>query len=256
MYKRYLFTLTALVLVGIFIRSRLPDYQVGGQMTVGAVADENRYLPIIMKPLPTSTPSPTPTPIPLPLGSKVKNRSFENGWTDLPPVSGWLTNQQPNEWVLTWIEPGELLFDSSSDTAGGIPECIHKHSNQLPPNEQIGGEDALILDGDYVYKIFHFGAPFGAELTQTISGLTPGAYMQLVVPIQVHLHGAPDPYSAESGVWVNGQGDWANGSMMGDRTWYEHIVNFQVPANGKADVVIRMKSKWYAPIDFFIDFLH
>lgn len=103
--------------------------------------------------------------------------------------------------------------------------------------------------------MFSFSAPFGAELRQTIRDLPPGSSWILVVPIQVHLHGDGDPYAAESGVWVNGVGNWANGSVMGDREWYEHEVPFTTPANGQIEIVIRVKSKWALAKDFFIDAL-
>lgn len=197
-----------------------------------------------------------PTPTPIPIGDiQVTNNSFEEGWTDLPPASGNLINQQPNGWVLKWVEPGDLLYDSTEDISGGVPECIHKHVTQLPPDEQPGGENALVLDGEYVFKIFHFGAPFGAELTQEINNLPPGSTWRIIVPIQVHLHGETDPYAAESSVWINGEGKWVNGFTMGDRKWYNHDVEFVVPANGNIEITIRVKSKWFNAKDFFIDYL-
>lgn len=181
------------------------------------------------------------------------NPSFEEGWTDLPPAPGNLINQQPNDWVLSWVEPGEPIF-GSDDLAGGVPECIHKLIWQLPPDEQPGGPNALILDGEATYKVFHFGLPFGVELSQTVTGLTPGTLLQLTVPIQVHLHGdTKDPFTAESGIWVNGVGHWVNSKEMGDRTWYEHMLLLTVPEDGTVEVVIRFKSKWSRPKDFFID---
>lgn len=180
----------------------------------------------------------------------LRNGSFEEGWTDLPPA-GFLVNQQPNHWQLHWIEPGESLF-GVGDVAGGVPECVHKLAEQLPPNEQPGGSHALILDGHATYKIFHSGAAFGAELRQTITGLRPGSAGTLTVPVLVALNGESDPFGAESGVWVNGEGRWANGSEMGDRHWFRHIVPFTA-TDGAAEVIIRVKSKWPRPKDFFID---
>lgn len=209
-----------------------------------AVADHDLYLPLLYK-----LPGPN-----LPGDGLLHNPSFEEGWTDLPPAPGYLINQQPHAWTLTWIKPGRPLYDSS-DLAGGVPECVHKLSDQLPPDEQPGGPNALILDGRVTYKLFHASAPFGAELRQTIYGLEPGTNWQLIVPIQVHLHDDTDPYGAEAGVWVNEVGGWVNGVNMGDRTWYEHVVAFTVPANGQAAVVLRVKSKWPRAKDFFVDHL-
>ncbi|MCA9975754.1 MAG: hypothetical protein KC413_08385 [Anaerolineales bacterium] len=182
----------------------------------------------------------------------LRNGSFSEGWTDLEPAPGFLINQQPNGWTLRWLELGESLF-GADDKASGVPECVHKLSRQLPPNEQLGGNNALILEGDTTYKIFHATSPFGGELTQVVTGLQAGSHAKLTVPIQVHRHGDPDPYGAESGAWVNGEGHWVNSGDMGDRRWYEHVVEFTVPDNGTAEIVIRVKSKWPRPKDFFID---
>ena len=54
------------------------------------------------------------------------------------------------------------------------------------------------------------------------------------------------------GVWVNGLGDWVQGTAMGDRTWYEHIVDFAMPADGQTEIVIRFRDRWGSRA-FFID---
>ncbi|MEZ4519247.1 MAG: hypothetical protein R3C44_21305 [Chloroflexota bacterium] len=182
----------------------------------------------------------------------IDNGIFSSGWTDMPPAPGHLINQQPKGWFLSWVAPGQSLF-GSQDKAGGVPECVHKLSDQLPANEQLGGNDALILAGDAVYKIFHSGAAFGAELTQTITGLEPGSEGLLIVPVLAVLHGDTDAFGAESGAWVNGVGSWVNGADMGNRRWYRHKVAFTVPDDGRAEIIIRVKSKWPRPKDFFID---
>ena len=181
----------------------------------------------------------------------LKNGSFTEGWTNLPPY-GTLINQQPNGWTLRWIKPGESLF-GAGDTAGGVPECVHKLADQLPPNERLGGKDALILAGNTTYKVFHAGSSFGVELKQVVTSLKPGSEATLVVPILAVLYDEPDPYGAESGVWVNGEGEWANGGKMGNRKWYRHMLTFTVPGNGTAVIEIRLKSKWARKKDFFID---
>lgn len=182
----------------------------------------------------------------------LKNPSFEDGWTDLPPAPGNLTNQQPAGWTLRWLEPGESLF-GSSDTAGGVPECVHKLATQLPPEEQPGGADPLILDGTTVYKVFHAGAAFGAELRQTVTGLQPGSQATVRVPVRCHRHGDGDPWAAEAGVWLGDAGRWWNADALGDRRWNTLEVSAAVPASGEVEVLIRFKSKWGRPKDFFID---
>lgn len=182
----------------------------------------------------------------------LKNGAFSDGWDDLPPAPGHLINQKPKGWTLRWIPPGGRLFESD-DKAEGVPECVHKLSDQLPPQERLGGDEALILSGDTTYKIFHSGASFGAELSQVVTGLEPGSSATLTVPVLVDLHGEPDPFGAESGVWVNDQGSWVNGSRMGNRRWHRHETTFTVPDDGRVKVAIRVKSKWPRPKDFFID---
>lgn len=255
-------------LIGLALVTLLLGTAVFGPSFLQANEESFNFLPYIQAPPPTSTPtatitpSPTPTltptssptPIPLP---QITNPSFEEGWTDLPPLPWNLVNQQPNGWQLSWVNIGAPLYNDPDTLAAGVPECVHKFSWQLPPNEQPGGPDALILDGDVVFKMFHSGSPFGSELRQTLTGLVPGSSWVLVVPIQVHLAatGDTDPFSAESGVWVNGVGGWATAAQMGDREWYEHHVPFTVPANGAAEIVIRVKSKYFLSKDFFIDAL-
>jgi hypothetical protein len=183
----------------------------------------------------------------------LKNGSFTEGWKDVQAPYGYLINQEPNGWNLRWLDVGEDLF-GSGDKATGVPECVHKLAKQLPANEQLGAANALILEGDATYKIFNSGAAFGAELSQTVTGLQPGSQAALTVPVLVVLYNDADPYAAESGLWVNGEGHWVNSSDMGgSRKWYHHERNITVPANGTLEIVIRVKSKWPAPKDFFID---
>jgi hypothetical protein len=180
----------------------------------------------------------------------LKNGSFEDEEWD----SYWMNtgNQQPADWNLSWIEPGQPLYDAS-DPALVVPECVHKYDRQLPPHEQLGQPGALILDGQLTYKLFTDSAPFGAELRQTVSGLLPGLPVKLSVPILlVTRDGDNDAYTAESGVWINGTGDWANAATMGYRHWYYHTVETVVPGSGQLEIVIRFKSKWTGA-DFFID---
>ena len=183
----------------------------------------------------------------------IRNGDFSEGWNDLEPTDWFLINQEPIGWKLELLDLGGSLYDDPNTQVRGIPECTHKLSEQLPPNEQIGQKNALILAGNATYKIFSANASFGASLSQTVTGLEPGSSVTVTVPIQVHLHGEKDMYGAESGVWLNDEGGWVNGYKMGDRKWYVHVVQTTVPANGEVALVIRMKSKWARPKDFFID---
>ncbi len=189
------------------------------------------------------------------------NGGFEEPWTDLPPA-GSLTNQQPAGWTLVWLEPGTPLWDAPGDIARGVPECLHKPQHTLPPDEWLGAEDALILDGRTTYKMFHSGTSFGSQLTQTVT-LGPGSY-RLTVPVQLHWQENLDPddptwdtLTAESGAWIvaDGQtlgGGWRNAREMGDREWTSHVVEFELTETADVEVLLRFKSK-YANKDFFVD---
>ena len=182
----------------------------------------------------------------------LRNGSFEEGWTDVVVPGLNQVNQIPMFWGMEWLEPGERLWDSN-DEARGVPECVHKHMNQLPPNENPGGEDALILDGEWTYKMFNANAAWGAQLSQVVRGLRPGTIAVLRAPVQAHLHGDTDPWSMEVGFWVNGVGGWHNAGELGDRDWTTFLQKITVPADGLVSALIRVKSKYDNAKDFFID---
>lgn len=254
--------------------------------------DATANLPAVFRPEPSATPSATPTvqptstsgPPPTPPATAtfapsptpgygpnlLANGSFEDGWTDLPPVDGSLINQEPNGWELSWLEAGEEVWDLRTihpndpqvGIVSGIAEMIHKLDYQLPPNEQPGGPNALILEGEAVYKMFHRGAAFGSQLYQRVT-LPAGRY-RLTVPVQLHWHENLDPndpswdtFTAESGAWVEiggaRLGGWATARDMGDRRWFYHVVEFTLPAQSEVGVLIRVKSIYRSPKDFFVD---
>ncbi len=183
--------------------------------------------------------------------SPLQNGGFENGWQDLTGSSA----QEPNAWTRDWLETGEPLYDDTNNppaVAAFPPECVHKLNYQLPPHEQLGGPNALVLDGEHTYKVFNGFAAFGAQLTQTVTNLQPGVTGVLTVPILLVTNGDTAPWGGESGAWVNGIGNWATLLDMGNRNWYYHRIEFTVPANGQINVLIRFKNK-QAGKDFFID---
>jgi hypothetical protein len=222
----------------LVLLSLTPGRQVA--VTLHAQDDsDGSYLPIIIVPETTATPEPD-----------LINGSFEESWVDV-------TNrvQRPNYWDLYRIPVGDPLFDSTNpaDVATGTCECKHLLNDQLPVDQQIGGLDVLILDGLTVYKLFGVYEKWGSELSQTVGGLAPGSRWRVTVPIRVHLHEDPGEWSAESSVWVNSVGYWVNGIQMGEQNWCKLEQTFVVPADGSAEIAIRMKSKYALPKDFFID---
>lgn len=252
-----------------------------GPTALAETAPDSAHLPAVFKPENTPTPQPTPTaaptatptpgptatprPTPIPGGpNKLVNGSFEDGWTDIySPIDNQL-KQQPTGWTLTWLDIGERLYDETDPkwVAGGLPEALHKPWWTLPEDERPGGANALILEGDYTYKMFNRGAAFGSELSQVVENLPVGRY-RLTVPVQLHWQEKLDPGgvgwdhdTAQSGAWVivNGQklGRWANALEMGDRQWYYHVVEFELSETADVEVLLRFKSR-YALKDFFTD---
>ena len=272
MRKKWLLVAVAWVVLGAAVFGWLAraTYRPAAELAHAAEGAGGVNLPVILKPENTPTPTPRPTLVPPADGNWIANGSFEEGWTDLPPVEGFLINQNPNDWTLSWLERGEEVWDLRTihpddpivGIVSGVAEMIHKLSHQLPPDEQLGGPKALILDGSAVYKMFHRGAAFGSQLTQTVR--LPAGTWRLTVPVQLHWHENLDPddptwdtYTAESGVWVRfgGQqaGGWATARDMGDREWYEHVVEFTLPDEQDVAVLIRVKSIYWSPKDFFVD---
>lgn len=271
MRKKWLFLTIAGVLFVAAVLSLLA--QPDGGAARADVGPGAVNLPIILNPGPTPSATLTPVPSPTPgFGENwLENGSFEDEhWTDLPPVEGYLINQEPRGWDLTWLERGDIVWDlrtiHPNDPAvgrvSGIAEMIHKLARQLPPEEQAGGPQALILEGDQTYKIFHHGGAFGSQLSQRVT--LPAGRWRLTVPVQLHWHENLDPddptwdtYTAESGAWVivNGSwlGGWATARDMGDRRWFYHVVEFQLTEETEVEVLIRVKSIYLSAKDFFID---
>lgn len=192
------------------------------------------------------------------MSNLVKNGSFEDGWIDIS--NGVVINQQPNGWTLEWGEPGEPLehFENlpgdTEDKVRTVPECVHKLSEQLPPDERPGGSDPLILDGDAVYKVFAAYGAFRAKL-ETVIEATPGALVRVSIPVRVHQHGNGD-YGAA--YWYAKLGDqntnWLTFKRdFQDRTWLCKELEARVPESGKLTLTIKFESHTVAGIDFFID---
>jgi len=191
----------------------------------------------------------------------LQNPSFEDGWgTDL--LTG---NQIPHGWKLAWSSCGVQLKasgDGEGDTEDYVlcsPECVHKLSWQLPPDEQLGGDDALILDGDATYKVFAAQA-FRATLAQSFD-VAKGATCRITVPVQTHgqLQEDGTPYNIDTGaaywrVTVNGKSsDWLTFvSNFDDRSWASYSTIFTADT-GVVDVFVEFESHTVAGIDFFID---
>lgn len=188
------------------------------------------------------------------------NPSFEGGWTDLP--AGNTLNQQPNGWTLTWKAVNALVESVNEfpddeapvfEVVKTIPECVHKHKSQLPPDEQPGAPHALILDGDYAYKVFAAFNPFSAKLSQTIHNVHGPVLFE--VPVQVHHHGDGSFGACAFQLRVNeASSDWLtfHGGLT-EFAWEYPALEYT--ADGDVTVEIVMESRALAGIDFFIDYL-
>jgi len=187
----------------------------------------------------------------------LENWSFEKQWTT-DPLTG---NQTPGDWLLTYRLPGAPMlsagaFPGGSDVVIRTPECVHKLNWQLPPNEQLGGEDALILDGEAVYKVF--GVGYSATLKQVISGFEMGSRLTFRVPVQVHAQGDDGQGAGVFRIGIQGQfTQWQTfGAGLEDREW-SYITASVVVADATACAVrIDFEGRSStSSVDFFIDAL-
>lgn len=192
------------------------------------------------------------------------NGSFEHGWTDVPVPATGTINQEPEGWTLVWLPPGADLksadWEGPDDeprylTAATIPECVHKHADQLPPDEQPGGPDALILDGEWVFKVFSAVNPYSVALLADVDGLEPERRVVFEVPVQVHQHGDGSPGAAVWRTYLNENiGPWLTfHEDFDDREWLTFGMGGTVNQYGSVSVGIELESRALAGVDFFID---
>ncbi len=125
------------------------------------------------------------------------NPSFEQQWTDLPPV-GTLTNQQPAGFSLTIRPLGTPLLSTGYtpddpprfEVVALIPECVHKLRAQMPD------ADRRILDGDVSLQDLRIRS---LQRRPRLSLHRPQpALVNIAVPVEVHNHGDGSPGAA---VW-------------------------------------------------------
>lgn len=192
----------------------------------------------------------------------IKNNSFENGWTDILTNYGNLVNQQPQDWQITWLEPGETSWAVNQKTGvkptiTTVPECLHKLNSQLPPDEQLGGTNALILDGNATYKMFAFNGVWAASLKQTVP-VPQNTLLDLTVPLQVHYHGAygneDSPDEVEIWLLIDGQIVKKLFALpdLPNRKWVDLQHSFAT-SNTQITIELRFMTKWANSRDVFID---
>ena len=220
--------------------------------------------PVTEAPRQTETPPVSKTPERAPAQAPVnliQNGNFEEGWQDLDVGHGGLRNQQPNGWTLSWSPLRSRLWARNLKSGdfpetATVPECVIKLNSQLPANEQVGGENALILDGTRVYKLFARG-PWGAILSQSLTNLTPSMKVRVSVTVQVHY---PDvlnddsPDDMEMWLTVGSEKSVANAIPdLPDHQWATIALEGMTDRNGRLQVELRFQTKWANHRDVFID---
>lgn len=195
------------------------------------------------------------------------NHGIPTGWTNSLP---WLnlTNQQPHGFHTHISVPGEELDSADSytgpddapmvTTATVVPECRHIHKGWLPADEQPGAENALILEGEWVYKVFSSSGAFSHDIYAWVRAPADGL-LEVAVPIQVHYN--PNPGgdgSPGAAVWrlrIDGDADIWNTFYDGflDRVWYFQHHYLNVTAGQVVTIRLQLESRSEAGIDFFTD---
>ena len=187
------------------------------------------------------------------------NLSFENGWTNIEAGYGNLINQIPNNWEIFWTPIGEAGFfndkTNQNATINSVPEMVHKLNDQLPPDEQIGGENALILDGDAVYKIFAHKGIWRAGIRQVFETY-PNAEITVTVPVLVSyedvLNFDSDDFQLQ--VTVGNEEYWfSSKNDLPHKTWDYLELEGQADEEGKCLLEIKAGTIWSNSRGFFID---
>jgi len=195
------------------------------------------------------------------------NHGIPTGWTDALP---WLnlTNQQPHGFHTHISVPGEELDSADSytgpddtpvvTTATVVPECVHIHKGQLPADEQPGAENALILEGEWVYKVFAGAGSFSQDTYAWVRAPAKGM-MEVAVPVQVHYNPNPggdgSPGAAVWRLWMDDRkSEWYTfGDGFTDREWWWKEAETLVTAGQVVTIRLQVESRSEAGIDFFTD---
>jgi len=204
------------------------------------------------------------------------NLSFELGWEDV--VIGASQGQpgrmaqRPYGWLISARPVGSLLLSAGVfpgdhppvlETVKTIPEVRHIRKDQLPPEERPGGPKALILDGEWTFKVFSAYSPYSftmeTYLASEDTGAEPGDIVQLTVPVCVHYH----PYPGGDGslgacrwrVIANGAGGtWHTYQFnIEDRRWHREQIEAKTDAQGGVALRIDLESASEAGITYFVD---
>ena len=211
------------------------------------------------------------------------NLSFEDSWIDIGDQQ-----QQPNNWVLTQTEPGQVMGVPTKHAGGIEPyagmvdalaqakaEAVHKGhvldkgTNQmvwnLPDNEFLGQPRAVILDGERCYKLF-WGLANENRLSAIITGI-PGSMVTMLVPVLGESNLIPTPPNVkleDDNFWATVKFgntiDRRNYLQMtnvkqvvgNERNWNVFSCAETFPASGQLPLTITLQDNW-GGTDWFVD---
>jgi hypothetical protein len=225
---------------------------------------------------PTNTSMPTVTPVPtitltpgLAPASLIANPSFEMGYT-----LSFRQQQMPNGWEFsspgagqplpfpTKMQHGAVLPANATDQA----ESQLYTTDQLPPEEHLGGARALILDGNTVLRTHGAWRASAVVLKQTLTApagamvrvtgyilaesLDPGTKEDDDLVAAVRLYGVSTVEDKRLLIQMVTHNDVANDS----RHWNRFQVTAVVPASGKLPLEVILQQNWDVGGDwFFVD---
>lgn len=185
----------------------------------------------------------------LPGGGQMEIKSFEDGWVDDPTQPD--RRQIPNGFTLSVIPKGQPLRYGNDGNVTGTIEAKHLRCPQhLPPNECLGQPKALILHGDWTYKMQAVVMKSGTSLKTTFAG---SGRKRITVPIQVHWQGdvPNDPHDVYVGVYLNGELiKLLQHPELKDRQW--HYVTGE--ADGPVEVEVHYQTSWDNSRDCWTDY--
>jgi len=214
------------------------------------------------------------------------NLSFENGHKDI-----WIGGsdgdpgrmaQQPDDWLISALPSGSPLKSTGvfpgddppvMEVVQTIPEVRHISTIDLPPEQQPGGSDALILGGDTCFKVFSAYSPFSFTMEILLpaeeTGAKPGDTLDVAVPVNTHFH----PYNPPDGPWGDGSlgacrwraylvgadgavggGTWHTYKLnIEDREYEYYALSVEADVTGAATLCIDLESASQAGITYFVD---
>lgn len=107
------------------------------------------------------------------------NPSFEDGYYFQDGIPELAT---PNGWRLHYLD-GSTFAGIAEGAVARRPESVVWPRNQAPASEQ----NVFWRDGTYIVKLFKPWAPVYFGMSQTVSGLTPGAQYEFVARVYVDI---------------------------------------------------------------------